>query len=115
MNGHDSLLPHIDSALGNSALKTETAESVCDTEHCPRCGRLTIDIAPTFIGWRERAAAIALRFPVVCKSCGHRFALSVLSGDLEIVVPKKLATRAAMALLVILAVAFWLGMQVSSG
>jgi len=114
MQEHLSALVRTDCTIGAGASSKRASKPASEAERCPKCGESDIDMAEWLSGWQERAATIALRFPVVCNSCGHRFALSVLSGNLKVVVHKSLATRAAIALLALLAAVFWLGLKVAT-
>ncbi len=66
-----------------------TETSMHRTPRCPKCGGDKVDVAYGPYGVYERLAVVAMRFPVECGLCGCRFGLSVLKGDLDLVLRRR--------------------------
>ena len=83
---------------------------VASSRQCPCCGSHNVYAAFDIDGFRERAAAFVFRFPVECGDCGQRFLLSLLKGQLVLVLRKSHIVIITTGLLVILGTAFLAGL-----
>ena len=95
-----------------TAQLSDGASAVRTPGRCPRCNGSEIYPPYGLEGLRERIAALALRFPVECGSCGLRFHLSVMTGDIVLVLNKSHLIFGFGALLLVCGAAFLAGMTV---
>jgi len=84
------------------------------SRRCPGCGADNMYAAYDIDGFRERIAALVFRFPVECGACGQRFLLSLLTGDLVLVLRKSQIAFIAAILLIVLAGAFLGGLALGA-